>query len=257
MLHLQFFIWKVSNIDTVSQSFSCRLNLRASYEENAAKLKRPDESQQWSAACFAWRPQLRFFNLLEETSQREEWWRVTGSDFNKELPAANSAAFQDGSVWVHQNIRVSGVFEELFELRAFPLDLQHLHISVTSSWDVGCAVLRFSEMQRSSVSANASVSQLFCMASPRLIAYDSDWVPGRDLPLLSRAEESRTGARYPRAHIALVMTRHSTYYVWNILTMQVLIAVSNFSTFVIDPEDAAGRLSLIITLILASAAFSS
>lgn len=74
-------------------------------------------------------------------------------------------------------------------------------------------------------------------------------------PLLSLESESQTGARYCRAHIGLVAKRHAAYYVWNILTIQFLIGVSTFSIFVIDPDEIADRLELLITLILASTAF--
>ena len=37
--------------------------------------------------------------------------------------------------------------------------------------------------------------------------------------------------------------------------MQILIGLANFATFAIPPDDVSGRLGVIITLILASAAF--
>jgi|LauGreDrversion4_1035100.scaffolds.fasta_scaffold51869_1 hypothetical protein len=255
IVHLQFFVWKVSHISSVEQTFQCRFNLRASYAEEAVKLNRTEVMTQWDASCFTFKPQLRFTSLLEEVSEREEWWRVTGDNFAKEVSPADLGDLSD-KVWVHQNMRISGLFEEKFELRSFPLDLQFLHISITSSWDTSQLALRFSELQRSSVSANASISQLFDMHKPRLLAFDSgQWVHGQDLALLSMPEESRTGVRYCRAHIALTLKRHATYYVWNIGTMQLLICLAGYSTFAIEPEAVSDRLANIITLILASAAF--
>lgn len=262
IVNLQFFVWKVTKISTVEQSFECQLNVRASYREEVSNLPFADTERQWRSDMFKWKPQLRLLNLLEETRDREEWWRVTLGDegSSQEISPADRGKVAgmgtSSSVWVHQNLRVQGVFEELFELRQFPIDLQQLHITITSAWDVRHVALRFSDVQRSSISGRASVSQLFRMHAPRLIAYDStDWTAGEDLALLSRSEESRTGAQYCRAHIGLMMTRQSAYYVWNILSMQALIAVANFSVFAIDPADVSDRLSLIITLILASAAF--
>ena len=256
VVHLQFFVWKVSHISSVDQTFQCRFNLRASYSEDKSKLQHSQELPQWTGECFPFKPQLRFTSMLHEESEREEWWRVTGADFNKDVQPGALDAVASDRVWVHHNLRIFGLFEETFELRNFPLDLQSLHISVTSSWDASALVLRFSEVQRSSVSANATTSQLFEMRRPQLLAYDSEaWVGGRNLALLSRPEESRTGVRYCRAHIALTLKRHASYYVWNIVTMQMLIGLANFATFVIEPTDVADRLATIITLILASAAF--
>ena len=260
VVNLQFFVWKVTKISTIEQSFDCRLNVRASFLEDASEIKFDDNVRQWTRDAFTWTPQLRFSNLLQDIHEREEWWRVAigeEEDSLQWLSPADSAkvAGSNTRVWVHQNLRVTGTFEELFELRHFPLDLQQLHVTITSSWDTKQCALRFSDVQRSTVSSRASVSQLFRMHAPRMIDYDSDWRADKDLPLLSNAVESRTGARYCRAHIALVMTRQHNYYVWNILTMQMLIVIANFSVFAIDPESIADRLGLIITLILASAAF--
>ena len=89
IVHLQFFVWKVSHISSVEQTFQCRFNLRASYAEEAVKLNRTEVMTQWDASCFTFKPQLRFTSLLEEVSEREEWWRVTGDNFAKEVsPAA-------------------------------------------------------------------------------------------------------------------------------------------------------------------------
>lgn len=139
-----------------------------------------------------------------------------------------------------------------------------LHITVTSSWDHSQVALKFSEYQTSSISEKASVSQVWRMHYPRLLAFDMPstgprdpvgWSSDNDLPLLSLAEESRTGKTYCRAHIGLVLARNAEYYVYNILTMQGLIAIANMSTFAIHGDDISGRLGVLLTLILASAAF--
>ena len=41
VVHLQFFVWKVSHISSVDQTFQCRFNLRASYSEDNQSCSTP------------------------------------------------------------------------------------------------------------------------------------------------------------------------------------------------------------------------
>lgn len=265
VVYLQFFVWKVSNINTATQTFDALFNLRASFEEESSKLDQSanpssnTDPSRWTATDFPWKPQLRFFNMQHEyKDEREEWWRVTSDKTSRdELPKSSpdDSFSQPRRVWVHQHMRVRGTFEERLELQDFPIDLQLLHITVTSSWDHQTALLKWADFDTSAISVNASVSQVFEMGPPRLIDYSSDWDGDVDLPLLSLPHESRTQARYCRAHIGLVMARNSSYYVYNILCVQMVICVSNFSVFFVPLDDGASRIDVMLTLILASAAF--
>ena len=51
------------------------------------------------------------------------------------------------------------------------------------------------------------------MHSPKLVAFDTGWQAGLDLPLLSMAAESSRGKRYCRAHAGLSCERNAAYYV--------------------------------------------
>lgn len=113
VVHLQFFVWKVSMISNVEQTFQAKLNLRASYEEDPRNLRVVETEKQWRPNMFPWHPQLRFFNM-QSLEDRDEWWRVTTEDFACELDFAAAKAAQS-SVWVHQNLMVRGTFEEMFE----------------------------------------------------------------------------------------------------------------------------------------------
>ena len=50
VVNLQFFVWKVSNISTVDQTFQCRFNLRASYSEEKSKLQHSQDLPQWGGS---------------------------------------------------------------------------------------------------------------------------------------------------------------------------------------------------------------
>eukprot|EP00729_Bicosta_minor_P011829 gene11830-3803_t len=252
IVHLQTFIWRISHINTVEQTFSCRFTLKASYllePDLIANYMDRSDSKQWTSEHFDLTPNLRFMNLLTETAEHLSQFGAT-------------------AVWVHQNLKICGDFEDTFMLNNFPLDVQNLRVSITSRHNFKSLVLQFSDVQKSAVLSTACNSQIFDVQSPLLIDY-RDYLNVKQLgnedgllctqiaeqPLLSLESESQTGARYCRAHIGLVAKRHAAYYVWNILTIQFLIGVSTFSIFVIDPDEIADRLELLITLILASTAF--
>ena len=285
----QFFVWRVSDLNPVAQTFSVLINLQVSFQETdpafknailsttaeeANGIKSVFRKPGWKRGDFPWVPAVRVFNCIEE-KQHEEWWRVTTGDFSKSLwPGEDRTLFDQNAeqVWVHHNMRLQLVLEECWELQNFPFDLQQLHITLTtqhpyshsSFWknmdthkDYGLpktAVMRFSQRQASSVSNTGFVSQTYAMHPPRLIAYDSDWTVN-DLPLLSRASESRTGCQYSRLHIALVIERHSGYVMWNVVSMHSLILASSLSAYAIAPAEVANRTNVPITLILAAAAF--
>lgn len=89
IVHLQTFIWRISHINTVERTFSCRFNLKASYllePDLIAKYMDRSDSKQWTSEHFDLTPNLRFMNLLTETAEREEWWGVSKEQANGILP---------------------------------------------------------------------------------------------------------------------------------------------------------------------------
>jgi hypothetical protein len=198
------------------------------------------EGMRWKSEHFLWDPQLQFFNLRKETLEaRELEYHITAEEpegdntkaFTRHADSldhkgAREAVAQGKTLWVHQRVRRLAEFEEILELRAFPIDLQMLHLTLTSQWSHTQVVLKFTNKSPSTVSDSACNSQVFTLSEPRLLSFEpwtyDGWQPG-DLPLLSLPEESRTGARYCRMHFVVILSRDSTYYVLNILTMQALL----------------------------------
>ena len=88
--------------------------------------------------------------------------------------------------------RVQGWFEEDFEMNNFPLDVQHLHIGVTSRWDSTKVGISFDKFNPSTVSSQALTAQTWELCDPRIMSFRDDWDVGTK-PLLTDKLDSATG----------------------------------------------------------------
>mmetsp|Transcript_39554 Transcript_39554/g.51051 ORF Transcript_39554/g.51051 Transcript_39554/m.51051 type:complete len:401 (-) Transcript_39554:1625-2827(-) len=254
IVYVQFYVWTVSEISTVDQTFKVLINLKLSFHETNKDNIIWGKSEPWSQEDFKWHPQFRLLNCVEETMDREEWWRVTTKDFQNYLNPKQESVSEAEDIWVHQNVRLRGQFEENMELKDFPFDHQHLHVTLTSRWSADSCIFRLSPYQKSCVSKGALNHQVLSLHEPRAYDYTSDHDDGC-LPLLSDPSESNSNVQYNRIHIALVCTRNPYYVLTNVVTMHFLVGTTCFTTFALEADDIADRINLLVTLILATAAF--
>jgi hypothetical protein len=262
---VQFYVWRISKIDAIAQTFEVCVTFRFSYlEPKRGNLTPSEEGDGWSAGQIKWKPQPRFLNKVEDSEEQEEWWVVTTADFGRTVKPSQVEGLAEEQLWVHQYIRLRGVFEDLFELRSFPFDLQFLTLHITSHWSMESLLFEFSHNEVSSVARMALNSQIFEKHSPQLIDWRTaqaaseltEGLPSyRHCHLLSDKHESRTQVHYSNCHLRLLVSRNSSYVLWNVVSMHLLIGFCCFSVFSIAPADAADRIGLLLTLVLASAAF--
>jgi len=267
------FITKVTAIDTKACSFDVFFTLSASWIETDPKenIKVSEEDlksekyRSWKRADFRWHPQLRFINTIsEDTEFSNEWFRVVPCEDDKLIdPGINNGNFSewrekhqhsDKSMKVTHFMKKKLTLSEVFELAHFPVDMQLLHIQISSSWDCHNVLLCFCDKNPSASEPQALDSQEFDLHHPRLIAYDTHSTD-EDLPLLSDSNLSITGVRYSRAYIALVISRNPGYYLWNVSVMLLIIGTLSFTIFNIDIDLIDTRLGNLFTLVLAVVAF--
>lgn len=136
----------------------------------------------------------------------------------------------------------------------FPFDYQHLHIGVTSRWDHTKVALSFDKEKPTQISSQSFISQTFELKAPRLLSYRNDWDED-SLPLLSKAAESATGARYCRAYLALTVQRKPNFVLWNVMAIMTLVGFLSFATYALPPEDLGDRQAAVFTLVLTTVAF--
>lgn len=223
-------------------------------------------------SCF--NPQIRFTNCMEwNEDEHAEWFRVVSHKVNsgsdiwepyqrlsikevKDMQENNSSMNNISNtkvriVWAQ---RVQGWFEEDFEMKKFPFDVQHLHIGVTSRWDHKKVGISYDKYTPSTVSSQALTSQTWEMCAPRIMSFRDDWSK-RSLPLLTEKTDSATAAQYCMAYFALTTARHSGFVMKNVMLIMTMVGFFSFAAFALDPLSLSNRQSVILTLVLTTVAF--
>jgi len=265
------FISRVTEINTRETSFQVFFTLSASWIETEPKKNILHENiengqKSWKLANFVWHPQLRFLNSIDEDEGFEdEWFRVVpeSSDDKPGISRGSLPEYKQSFTEKYEgneNMRVTHYMKkkltlaEYFELENFPVDMQSLHIQVSTSWDCHNVLLSFCDKNPSFYEPKALDSQEFELHPPRLISYNHD-CNNDDLPLLSSADHSITGVRYSRAYIALTLTRNPMYYILNISFMLTILGSLSFTLFSTKVDDTVDRLGNLFTLVLAMVAY--
>jgi len=189
--------------------------------------------------------------IEEDDAARETWFRVSGGDKQMWWDDHRES---NSPMRVTEFIRMRVLLSEEMELRSFPYDAQSLHLHISSTWDCNNVLLSFSKEKPCAMNPDALHSQEFSIQQLRLIAFDTDWKEG-DLPLLSDASQSATGARYSRAYLALMVTRRPGYYLWNVFFMVFVLGSLSFTAYAVPAGEVADRLSVLLTLVLSVVAF--
>lgn len=138
--------------------------------------------------------------------------------------------------------RYRGTFYEPFLLHRFPLDRHYVEIRMSTTWPV--QVMRYCVYEN-----YANTLETFSMAAWRLPKENALDVVVEPLPTTpSRFHFSRVSLRckVERAHM---------YFFWNAVVPFFLICVLVFVTFLFEPDDLSGRLSVSLALLLTAVAF--
>ena len=221
-LYVSFRVHNIHEISQQGQRFHVLFNVYVAWDESVHNIQTITEEQaekgSWKKEFFypeneKWKvfdPQLRFTNCVDwNKDEFEEWLRVvsyvpkqekekTWEQYKylsvKEVRELQQTNDQDVKTRVVLAQRCQGWFEEDFEMRYFPLDVQHLHIGVTSRWDHKRVGISFDKSQPPTVSSAGLTSQGWNLYSPRILSYRDDWSENT-LSLLTDKLDSATGMR--------------------------------------------------------------
>jgi len=261
---ISFFVDKIHEVSDVNQSFTVRFTMYISWElkakediEDIDKTQAEGDDIIWNKKWFKWDPQIRFLNIQNWSSDDIEWYRVSSNKVYLS-PKVVEEKLEDKDkehnlriIWARQ---VQGVFGERFEMKDFPYDMQHLHLGVTSRWDHDHVKITFDENRQSTTSSEALLDQTWKLGTPRYMCF-KDGYDKESLPLLSQSCDSASGKRYCRAYLALTIIRQSQFVMWNIVVIMFLVGTFSFSVYSVPYDEAADRISIILTLVLTTVAF--
>ena len=131
-IELRIVIFRVEDIDTVKQEFTCEFFMAATWEEPNLEGK-PEDKVDWDEE---WDPRLYFDNIVEIKSFEQKHKIITSN--NEERPPTVQLSF-----------RVKASFKSIFSLRDFPFDYQDLGIVVSSRWNNETVLFEIPENDRS------------------------------------------------------------------------------------------------------------
>ena len=223
-MYVRLSIFSISDIDTVTGTFAADFFLTASWlshkEPTAFEGLSKDELADTIAQEFD--PRLIFMNAGGPVNRTDERWAL--EDWR--------TGHNDEPV-VYYMCRCVGTFREPLELGHFPFDTQPLNLVLSShSKDV-------------SLHEDVGMSRLRTefMSSPEFELQTAKFLA------------ARTQRGYPLLYMAVIARRRPGYYVWNVFFPTLLLTLMAAAIFSVPASDAAGRLGLILTLVLTSVAF--
>ena len=193
-----------------------------------------------------WTPRLQFGNVIELTD-REEWVRVyTHHNESRTLLPFPVVCYR---------MRALGTFRERFELQGFPFDAQDLQIVFRSAHEVGSSrehpplrLVRNSSPQYQAVVPHGH----FILRDEYSMALYQGMHSDLSAPQLSSSRR-----RYPQVTIAMKIVRIPTFYIYSvILPMSVFVGLG-FLVLLLDPGQLHDRLSIVLSLLLATVAYKT
>ena len=217
-LYVSFRVHNIHEINQQGQRFHVLFNVYVAWDESVHNIQPITEEQakkgKWKKEFFypekkkwdVFDPQIRFTNCVERNQdESEKWYRVvTQKDGKtwKEYEYVSVEEVRDLQLTKNRDVKIrvmlaercQGWFEEDFEMKYFPLDVQHLHIGITSRWDHERVGISFDMAQPPTVSSASLTSQGWNLYSPRLLSYRDDWSK-ETLPLLTDKLDSATGKK--------------------------------------------------------------
>lgn len=213
-------IFSISEISTASETFQAHFYLRATWiEPGCRRGQELDKS--------TWQPQILIMNTVAEPE-------ITEEDFRE----VSWRQGRDGSAVLGWRAKYRACFKQRFELRSFPFDTQILAMTFTTQqfnvrliedcYDGSCSILR----------QEYTILPEFSILGPI-------FVPHEELAL----------GKYPLLDISLIASRRGSYYIWNLYVPLFILTAMLFSVFSVSVAEVSDRLSLTLTIVLASVAY--
>ncbi|XP_032236006.2 cys-loop ligand-gated ion channel isoform X2 [Nematostella vectensis] len=220
-------IISVGDIDTVRQEFKCDIFVCATWREPRLQGKE-NKDVDWSEE---WNPRITFFNAvsIDSNQKKRNLIYLPGDD----VPLAQ------------ESYRLVGTFKENLELYDFPMDCQELTVTLMSDWTD-----RVVEFRKDMTRMDNVRHETFTAVH--------EWELGDHVATeATRTKDNQASSanNYPIYHIRAHVRRKNGYYLWNVVTIMLLIGALAFASFSVDISAPADRLSVTLTLLLTAVAF--
>ena len=245
-VYVRLNIFTVSNVDTVSGSFTAEGYVYAFWEwlGNDASFKamcQLDAAEREQAITRDFDPEIMFLNSVGLVAMQE-------NRFTSCTPgSAYSQIFESQRV-VMQTFKCVATFRESYELQTFPFDTQPLNIVVTSKKTVKDIEFDVSSHALSIMQRQHIVLPEFQITGLEWLAYDTE---------RTRFVQNQQRKNYPLLYIAVISRRNTHFYIWNVVAPMFVLVGMGASSFAIPRDIVAERLSVTLTLVLTTFTFKT
>ncbi|XP_046358983.1 cys-loop ligand-gated ion channel-like isoform X1 [Haliotis rufescens] len=227
-VYIRVVFLKIGEIDTMKEQFSADVFIQARWREPSLdhSTERNVDDVNWTER---WNPKLLIQNVASDQKQ-SVWFDVQ---------------FNEGQAFVLEKRRLKGWFTENLELEAFPFDIQHLSLMITSDLSSKEVTLVEDDLELSSVNRLSFIDE-------------QEWEMRNFvelLPQVTKREYSSAKHEFPSVLVRCCAFRRPGFFIWNILCVMCLISSLSFSTFSVDQTKPQNRLQLSFTLVLTGVAF--
>jgi len=248
VLHTRCSIFSVDHVNIECHTF--RADLYVELRMRAiTQMQDPVHVRELLSIIHADENRIEFRNASEYTQDKEVWVDHVPSPLVK---GAFDYCFK---------IRAKALFNEPWDLRSFPFDVQEVNVVLTMGTSARYLTLAANEETPSLFQAEAGVqlSSIFELGLHDLVL---------TVPMVSEPSESSAGSVYPRCVFRTYLRRRATKYLWTMLVpmgvITMLMALSSGSEYTFDALTSgaehvymatADRLNVTLTLILTAVAF--
>ena len=229
-LYVRFRVVYIGDIDTINQQFYCDLYMYIKWREQKLKVQENSKFIPWEQY---FDPQIIFQNTDSYSLERRH---------------LDIEHVKDEAPFIRLQYHIKGYFKEVLEVNDFPFDYQDLTISLMAGWRItdDCKVCfkRDKEKPDGVRTSNFVATQEWELQSHLLTTFGE-----------TQLEPGISDDKYPTCSIQMHVKRRSSHYMYNVVSVMLLITAMTFSSFLFAPDDLGDRLQIILTLLLTSVAF--
>lgn len=221
---------RIGEIDTMNEKFVADITIESFWEDENV-IGKYNESTDWN-------PNLLIDNILSENRKTTKY-KVERID-------------ERNTTKVTQIQSIKGSFWERLELQNFPLDIQELSITVSSTRSTEEISI---EEDKSKRYFNSRVGKTF-VDQQKWKFYSYVEISNKESVEEDESLKSyKCGDDMPLIRAACFVARQPGYYYWNAYFLIFLITVSSLCTFSVDCRLPQSRLQITFTLLLTSISF--
>ncbi len=229
-------VLKLWAIDSANESFGADFLLQFTWQDSSL-VGRPGQDLEWSRI---WTPRVESVNSRDMTKQSTDYYYL----------------MRRGKGYTYN--RYHGTFDAPMDLHRFPFDEQTLTIQLESS-DYARSEFRFGYQRTASDTVHDLEKAAVVPALQEVMGEAMripDWTVKQARILEIPKRYTMLEDVYSRLELQIVIARKPWFFVWKVFGIMFSMVLMSWFVFFMDPAELGKRLTITVTLFLASVAFA-